>query len=143
MKKILLVSILLIPLMLTVVPIGYAGNPPPPPPDMKFVGPNIGGTIQITPSLCVEGWITATFSGKCECTHFTIGPVNFGGSFDTVTPDVLEGQTLGYVGDQIPLDCATKKAGYGTEVIIFNVTEFSKIGNVITAHIVAKFLVPK
>jgi hypothetical protein len=143
MKKILLASVLLTSLMLIAIPTGYTGNPPPPPPDMKYVGPNIGGHITITPSLCTEGYIMATFVGKCGETHFSIGPAELGGGFDFVTPDFLEGQSLGYIGEQIPLECAPKKGGYDTEVRIVNVTEFSKIGNVITAHIVAKSLVPK
>jgi hypothetical protein len=61
-----------------------------------------------------------------------------------VTPESLEGQTLGFVdNDQIPPDCAPSKGGYGTEARIFNVTQFTKIGYVITAHVVALFLVPK
>ena len=144
MKKTLLVSILLISLMLIAIPVGYAANPPPPPPDMKYVGPAIEGTIHIAPSLCIEGWITATFVGECGKTHFSIGPGDFGGgSFDDITPESLEGQTLGLVGDLIPMDCAPRKVEYGTEVRIYHVGKFSKIGNVITAHIIAKFLVPK
>jgi hypothetical protein len=142
MKKILLVSILLIPLMLIVVPIGYAGNPPPPGPDEKFVGPAIVGTIQIQPGGSLGGF-TATFSGQCRGTDFSIGPFDFGASFDSVTPEILEGQTLGYAGDQIPLNCAPSKGGFDTEVRIFNVTDFKKIGNLITAHVVALSLVPK
>jgi len=144
MKKILLVSVLLILLMLIVIPIGYAGAPPPPPPDMKFVGPAIVGAITIMPG--GELAIIATFSGHCRGIPFTLGPESFGGDFNDVTPEFLEGQTLGFMGQgefPIPSDCAPAKGGYGTEVLIFNVTKFTKIGNLITADVVALSLVPK
>lgn len=146
MKKILLTSILLFSLMLIAIPVVDAANPPPEPPvDMKFVGPAIVGTIQITPAL-IEGWITATFSGQCRGIQFTMGPFDFGESFEAVKPEYIEGQRLGFVGqgtNPIPLDCAPSKGGYGTEVRIFNVTQFTKIGDVITAHIVAMPIVSK
>lgn len=143
MKKILLLSVLLFSLMLIVVPVGYAGNPPPPPPDMKFVGPAIEGTIMIMPG-CNQGEFIATFFGHCPGIPFAIGPNSYLGDFEAVTPELLEGQNLGYVGDQIPLECAPRKGGgYGTEVKIFHVTHFTKIGNLIKARVVAKFLVPK
>jgi hypothetical protein len=146
MKKILLVSVFLFSLMLIAAPIGFAGNPPPPGTDQKFVGPAVVGTITITPGGIFDG-ISAIFSGHCRGIQFTLGPRDFGGSFDAVTPELLEGETLGYVGegegDIIPLDCAPSKGGFATEVRIFNVTHFSKIGNVITAHVVAMSLVPK
>jgi hypothetical protein len=142
MKKILLLSILLFSLMLIVVPVGYAGNPPPPPPTMKFVGPAIEGRITIMPG-CYEGEFIATFSGHCPDIQFAIGPISYLGDLEAVTPELLEGQTLGFVGDQIPLECAPRKGGYGTEVKIFNVTHFTRIGNLIIAHVVAKFLVTK
>jgi len=148
MKKILLMSVLLFSLMLIATPIGFAGNPPPPGPDQKFVGPAVVGTITITPGITPGGssdGIQALFSGHCSGIQFTIGPTWFGGSFDAVTPELLEGQILGYAGTEnsVPLDCAPSKGGYETQVIIYNVTHFTKIGNVITAHVVALFLVPK
>jgi hypothetical protein len=78
-----------------------------------------------------------------------MGPTSFGGSFGDVTEESLEGQRLGFIGEPIasgepiPLDCAPSKGGYGTEVRIFNVTHFNKIGNLITAHVVAMSLVAK
>jgi len=141
MKKILLVSVFLFSLMLIAAPIGFAGNPPPPGTDQKFVGPAVVGTITITPG--EFNGIQALFSGHCSGIQFTIGPTWFGGGFDAVTPELLEGQILGSAGIQIPLDCAPSKGGYETQVIIYNVTHFTKIGNVITAHVVALFLVPK
>jgi hypothetical protein len=150
MKRTLLVSILLISLMVIATPIGFSANPPIPPTGYKFVGPAIEGDIHITPSLSTLGWVTATFVGKCGKTKFSIGPVDFGGSFDTTTPDVLMGQTLGRLGEQIPMDCATHKAGYDTEVRIIHVKEFREVvtsiggnrtGSVITADIVAKYVV--
>jgi hypothetical protein len=145
MKKMLSVTILAFVLMLIATPIGFAGNPPPPPgPDQKFVGPAVVGTITITPGGSLGG-IQALFSGHCSGIQFTIGPTSFGGGFDAVTPELLEGQILGYAGKEnsVPLDCAPSKGGYETQVIIYNVTHFTKIGNVITAHVVALFLVPK
>lgn len=139
MKKILLMSVLLFSLMLIVVPVGYAANPPPPS-NMKFVGPAIEGTITIMPG-CNPGEIIAIFSGHCLGMKFAIGPYSYLGNLEDVTPELLEGQTLGYVGDQIPLGCAPRK--YDTEVRIFNVTDFNKIGELIIAHVFAKFLVPK
>ena len=144
MKKMLSVTILAFVLMLIATPIGFAGNPPPPPPDpnMKFVGPAVVGTITITPGISGSG-IQAMFLGHCSGIQFSIGPNPFGGSFDLVTPESLEGESLGSAGIQIPLDCAPSKGGFESNAIIYNVTHFTKIRNVITAHVVALFLVPK
>jgi hypothetical protein len=142
MKKILLVSVFLFSLMLISVPIGFAGNPPTPGTDQKFVGPAVVGTITITPGGSLNG-VVATFFGHCSGLQFIIPTTDFGGSFDDVTAEYLEGWPLGSAGIQIPSDCAPSKGGYESQAIIYNVTHFTKIGNVITAHVVALFLVPK
>jgi hypothetical protein len=141
MKKILLLSILLFSLMLIVVPVGYAANPGIPS-DMKFVGPAIEGTITFMPG-CGEGEFIAIFSGHCLGMKFAIGPTTILGNLGDMTPELLdlEGRLLGTVGDLIPLECAPRK--FGTEVRISHVTDFTNIGELIIAHVFAKFLVPK
>jgi hypothetical protein len=149
MKKILLLSILLFSLMLIVVPVGYAGNPGPPGQGWKFVGPAIEGTITFIPG-CNVGEFIAIFSGHCLGIKFALGPYTILGNLEDMTPELVEYQTLGQVGDQIPLECAPRKSG--TEVRISNVTDFNKIsifsegiigGELIIAHVFAKFVVPK
>ena len=111
MKKTVLLSISLIPLMLIVLPFGYAGNPPPPlPPGEQYgnlVGPDIHGTITFVQiSSCNDPstppGVSITFDGTCKDNtpvyNTFFFPVDF---FSCVSPEWL----LGTCGPDNPCGC--------------------------------------
>jgi hypothetical protein len=147
MKKILLISILLIPLMLITIPIGYTCNPlPPPPPGSeygRYVGPNIIGTLTFEKT--VEGY-DVIFQGHCNNI-----PVNFDGGpipappFEVISPEWLLGTCglpycTGYpqVLNFVSYECNPKEENVAPPVV-YNVTQFVQDGDIITVHIVGKF----
>lgn len=93
MKKTLLVSIMLIPLMLIGVPICYAGNPLPlPPPFHEYgncIGPDVTGTLTVEKTQI--GSLNVTFKGTCKKFPVTATILDFGGQFEIITPQYLLG----------------------------------------------------
>ena len=106
MKKTLLVSILLIPLMLIVAQIGYAGNPLPPLlPGSEYgncIGPDITGTLIV--QYAGSAGILVTFNGNCRNFPVNYSQVPFPIAFDLITPQFLLGTCGGCTGSSLTCD---------------------------------------
>ncbi len=142
MKKILLVSILIIPLMLITAAIGYAAEPPPP--GYTIGGPSVVGTLTLQnlrdDAGNETGLITVTFRGFCKVEYVKMKlcyfylPVD---SFASITKDMLLNYVLQGEG---PPDCYSGCGG--EDIIITKVLLFRKKGDTITADVIFRFLIP-
>jgi hypothetical protein len=138
MKKILLVSILLIPLMLIGNQIAYAGGESPLPGE-SVIGPTMDGIVWLTPlaildcQVCLAG----VFLGNCNGKPFVIDR-DIPGSIDTVTPGNFIDFRILNAG---PPGC--RSPGGGEELIITAVKNFDKNSERVLADVDLKFVISK
>jgi len=125
MKKILLVSILLISSILITTPIGYAGEPGPGAgPGERLVGPTIDAIIGIRPTSIPNGCSDVVLSGICNGQPFAISkPCILPGDLTTTLGDYLVGQRIPLT--DIPTICNPK---LGQELMIVGVKNFVNTG---------------
>jgi len=141
MKKILLVSILLIPLMSIITPISYGGEPSFP---YTIQGPSIFGVLTLVNQRDQDGnelgYMTVTFRGFCRIEYVKIKLCEWplGGPFDLITPESLIHASLDFAG---PPDCRSECGG--ETLIITDIRKFKKIGDKVVADVVAKFAIPQ
>ncbi|HVP80106.1 MAG TPA: hypothetical protein VMV04_19670 [Thermodesulfobacteriota bacterium] len=140
MKKILLVSVFLIPVMFFSPRISIGGEPPP--------GFTIGGPV-IVGMLTLEnerddageptGWMTVTFRGMCKVEYvkkkLCYFPLQI--PFADITKENLLYYVLQYEG---PSDCYSECGG--EDIIITKVLKFKNAGDRIYAEVVFRFLIP-
>ena len=137
MKKILLVSILLIPLMLIATPIGYAANPPMPPvAGERLVGPTTDGIIGIayTPgTLGTLGNADILLWGTCnnQAIQYDFFTPNVGDFVSGLTEDGLLYQRF-----MAPVGGFCNSSNSEKELIIVNVKKFYK--SLSSPHIIAE-----
>ncbi len=132
MKKILLVTLLLIPLMLMTNQIAYGGGEPTNP-NEKIVGPSIEAVLGLKDR--GEG-IDLLLSGVCNGTPFTYYDADYLPSFvGTITPEQLVDQRLEIVGI-----CNSSKK---SKLICVDVKNFANDGGMVIADVVIMFVVPK
>jgi hypothetical protein len=140
MKKILLVSILLIPLTWITTSISYGGEPGFP---YTIEGPAIFGVLTLENQRDSDGnelgFMTVTFRGLCRIEYVKIKVCEWptGGPFELITPEALYHASLDFYG---PPDCKSECGG--ETLIITNVRKFKKIGDKIIAEVVVKFAIP-
>jgi hypothetical protein len=140
MKKILLVSILLIPLMSIAPLISYGGEPGF---EYTIEGPAIFGVLTLVNQRDQDGnelgFMTVTFRGLCRIEYVKIKLCEWptGGSFDLITPDALYHSSMDFYG---PPDCRSECGG--ETIIITNVRKFKKTHDKIVAEVVVKFAIP-
>jgi hypothetical protein len=142
MKKILLVSVFLIPLMLLPPSISIGGEPPP---GFTIGGPAIVGVLTLEnerDDFGVEtGYMTVTFRGLCKIEYvkkklcyFPLPP-EF--PFAAITKEMLLNYVLQYEG---PPDCYSECGG--EDIIITRVLKFKNARDRITAEVIFRFLIP-
>jgi hypothetical protein len=142
MKKMVLASILLIPLMLLSPNISIGGEPPP---GFTIGGPAIVGLLTLENERddagAETGWITVTFRGMCKIEYvkkklcYFYLPPEF--PFAAITKEVLLYYVLQYEG---PPDCYSECGG--EDIIITKVRKFRRIGDRIVADVIFRFLIP-
>jgi hypothetical protein len=132
MKKILLMSVLLFSLMLIVVPVGFAGEPPLP--GESVVGPTMDGVVWITPSL--SGYIDGVFLGNCNGKPFVIYG-QLPGSMPTEAWQLVNYR----IDNHGPAGC--RSALGGEDLIITAVKNFSNDGTRVLADVDLKFVISK
>jgi hypothetical protein len=152
MKKTLLMSILLIPLMLIAAPIGYGGNPLPPLlPGSEYgncIGPDVTGTIIV--EKLEAGGINVTFNGKCKKYPVTGSILNWGIPFESITPQSLLGTCgectaiVGCVGPQeliiaVPPDCYPNNKDVNEYPVVYKVIHFIESENTKIIDIVGRW----
>jgi hypothetical protein len=128
MKKILLVSILLIPLMLITTPMTYAGEPPPcGTSGWILMGPPVVGTLVIDYKSGADPYITNSydFSGCCadcfgRCNSSCNVRIYFEKTLNVLPEEITAGQLLNYnVTARGPKNCFSKQGG--EDLVIMNV----------------------
>ena len=142
MKKILLVSILLIPLTWIAPPISYGGEPgfaytiegPAIFGDLTFVNQRDAGGVE-------TGYMTVTFRGQCRREDVKIKLCDWwiGGPFGLITAESLFHVSLDWAG---PSDCRSECGG--ETIIITDVRKFKKTHDKdkIIAEVIVKFAIP-
>jgi hypothetical protein len=137
MKKIFIVSILLVPLMLMTNQIAYSGGEGPPPGlTEKFVGPTIDAVLGLRDSSTVLNYIDLLLSGICNGTPFsTYVEGYFPGSVATITEVGLINQRLTIAG------ICNNENRY--ELNCINVKNFANKGGMVIADVVIVFVVPR
>jgi hypothetical protein len=140
MKKTLLVSILLIPLML--IPIAFAGEPHPPSGEgERLVGPVIDGVLGIINN--AGGGIDVTFSGICNGQSFGatipsyLPSINLG----LIVADNLVGWRVNVV--QFPTIAAICNSKPGLEFVIVDWKKFEKSSGQAVAEVTLMFVEAK
>lgn len=137
MKKILIVSVLLIPLMLFTNQVAYCGGEPPTPGTEKLVGPTIEAVIGLR-EINISGtdYVSLLLSGVCNGTPFTFYDADFApGDLRSVEAGNLINYRLDIVGicnnnNKYTLNCV-------------DVKNFYKDGGMAIAEVVIMFVVPK
>ena len=152
MKKTLLVSIFLVPLMLITTQIAYGANPLPdfPPGNNvewgNYVGPDITGTLTFEQA---DVGFNTTFKGSCKNILFSNTAYFPLGFFDCISPEWLLGTCTQpgclCIGSPemlpdslVPYDCYPDKRDVYYPVV-YKVMEFAHDGTIKTAKIVARF----
>jgi hypothetical protein len=139
MKKILLVSVLIITLMLITVPIASANEPPP---GFTIGGPALIGTLIVEYQYYGEPYyyMTVTFRGWCKTEYVKKKYCDF--PFLTGLDEITRESMLNYVWSlEGPPDCNSECGG--EDIIITRVLKFKKTGGKIVADVVFRFLIPE
>ena len=140
MKKILLVSILLIPLMLAGNEMAYAGGEPGG--RVSIIGPTMDGVVWLTPPSIYQGCIDGVFLGNCNGKPFAIERLGvFCGNLGDVVAAGQNGLLNFVLLDAGPVGC--RSISGGEDLIITAVKNFSKGETQVLADVDLKFVIPK
>jgi hypothetical protein len=141
MIKIFKMIVLLISLIFISPHVGFGGEPFPP--NTYIGGPPIVGELTLKNQRDDKGeptgYMTATFRGFCKTEYVKKKYCDFYLSvpFDEITRDILKNYVLNGEG---PSDC-NSECGL-EDIVITKVIRFKKMGDLIIADIILRFLLP-